>query len=130
MAFSYQYETCANFVRTKATGTVTTNDLIKYVGNIIEDTNIKGGFVEIVDFTSVDDLVVTYSELSPIPLLWEKYKEKGCKATIIFAPTDFSFGTFRMLQTVVLMDFEMDEDRFIVVQSKEELEAELLKIIT
>jgi len=34
-----------------------------------------------------------------------------------------------MLQTVVLMDFEMDEDRFIVVRSTEALEAELLNLI-
>jgi hypothetical protein len=52
--------------------------------------------------------------------------QKGCKATIICAPTDFSFGTFRMLQAVVLMRYEADP--FIVVRSKEELAAKILKI--
>jgi hypothetical protein len=127
MAISFQYDTNENIVRTQATETVTTNDIIKYGKNIIEDKKITSGFVELVDFALVEDIVVRYSELGPFPSIWEKYKEKGCKATIIFAPTDISFGIFRMLQTVILMDFEMDEDHFVVVRSKEDLDAALLK---
>lgn len=45
---------------------------------------------------------------------------------IIYAPNDFSFGTFRMLQTVVLLRHE--EDPFIVVRSEEKLNAVLQEI--
>jgi len=61
----------------------------------------------------------------PFTYQWESYQAKGCKATLIYAPTDISFGTFRMLQTVISLRQEVDEDRFIVVRSKDELQEQL-----
>jgi hypothetical protein len=121
MTLSYRYDPEQNCIYTRASGTVTTGDILQYIEIILEDKRIKRGFIEIVDFEAVEDLVVTYSEINPFPSIWEKYRQQGCKAVIIYAPNDLSFGTFRMLQTVVLLSHE--EDPFIVVRSKEELEA-------
>jgi hypothetical protein len=55
--------------------------------------------------------------------------KKGCKAVAIYAPTDLSFGTFRMLQTTVSMRHEVAEDLFVVVRSNEELKNIIKEII-
>ena len=128
MPITYQYESDANIVRAKATETITTKEILDYVTNITEDVTIESGFVEVVDMELVKDLVVTYSELGPFPNIWEKFMEKGCKATVIYAPTDLSYGTIRMLQTFIATNHELAEDLFIVVRSKEELENKLKEI--
>lgn len=61
--------------------------------------------------------------------IWEEYMKKGCKAVVIYAPTDLSFGTFRMLQTTVSMRHEVAEDLFVVVRSNEELKNIIKEII-
>ncbi len=101
MPIAYHYEADPKIVRAKATKVVTTKDILDYVSTIIKDDTIERDFIEIVDFQLVRDLVVTYSELNPFPYIWEKYMKKGCKAVVIYAPTDLSYGTFRMLQTVI-----------------------------
>jgi hypothetical protein len=129
MPITYQYESDAKIIRAKATEIVTTKEILDYVTNIIEDITIEKGFIEVVDFELVRDVVVTYSELDPFPNIWEKYMKKGCKATVIYAPTDLSYGTIRMLQTVVSISHEVAEDLFIVVRSKDELENKLTKML-
>ena len=121
MPITYQYESDANIVRAKATESITTKEILDYVTNITEDVTIESGFVEVVDMELVKDLVVTYSELGPFPNIWEKYMEKGCKGSVIYAPTDLSYGTIRMMQTVISMRYEVTEDLFVVVRSREEL---------
>ncbi len=129
MPITYQYEADSKIIRAKATEVVTTKEILDYVTNIIEDIRIEKGFVEVVDFQLVEDLVVTYSELDPFPVIWEKYMKKGCKAVVIYAPTNLSYGTFRMLQTVVAMSYDLAEDLFMVVRSKDELDNKLKEIL-
>ena len=129
MPITYQYEIDSKIVRAKATEVVTTKDMLDYVNSIIEDTKIESGFIEVVDFQDVGDLIVTYSECLPFPSIWENYIKKGCNAVVIYAPTDISYGTFRMLQTVVSLEHQIAEDLFIVVRSKEELENQLSEIL-
>ena len=70
MPITYQYEADSKIIRAKATEVVTTKEILDYVTNIIEDIRIEKGFVEVVDFQLVEDLVVTYSELDPFPVIW------------------------------------------------------------
>jgi hypothetical protein len=128
MPITYQYEPDTKIIRAKATGTITTKEMLDYVTNITEDITIEKGFIEVVDFQTVSDLVVTYSELAPFPDTWERYMEKGCKATVIFAPTDLCYGTFRMLQTVLSLRAESSKDKFAVARSKNELEKKLAQL--
>ena len=129
MPITYQYEIDSKIVRAKATELVTTKEILDYVTSIIEDPKIEKGYVEIVDFQTVSDLSVTYSEIDPFPYIWEEYMKKGCKTVVIYAPTDLSFGTFRMLQTTVSMRHKVAEDLFVVVRSKEELKNIIKEII-
>ena len=129
MPITYQYESDANIVRAKATESITTKEILDYVSNITEDVTIESGFVEVVDMELVKDLVVTYSELEPFPNIWEKYMEKGCKGSVIYAPTDLSYGTIRMMQTVISMRHEVAEDLFVIVRSREELDNMLKEML-
>ena len=129
MPITYQYEAGSKIIRATATELVTPKEILEYVSSIIEDEKIERDFIEIVDFQLVRDLVVTYSELIPFPNIWEKYMEKGCRAVVIYAPTDLSYGTFRMLQTVVTLENEVAESLFFVVRSEHELENKLKEIL-
>ena len=129
MPITYQYEADSKIVRAKATELVTTKEILDYVTSIIEDIRIEKGFIEVVDFQLVRDLVVTYSDSYTFPNIWEKYMKKGCKAVVIYAPTDLSYGTFRMLQTVVSMEYEVADELFVVIRSKDELENKLKEIL-
>ena len=122
MPITYQYESNSKTIRAKATETVTIKEILDYVSNITEDVTIESGFVEVVDMELVKDLVVTYSELEPFPNIWGKYMKKGCKGNVIYAPTDLSYGTIRMMQTVISMRHEVAEDLFVIVRSREELD--------
>ena len=129
MPITYQYESGANIIHAKATEIVTTKEILNYVTNIIEDVTIENGFVEVLDLEFVKDLVVRYSELEPFPNIWGKYMEKGCKGNVIYAPTEFCYGTIRMVQTVIEMKHEVAEDLFMIVRSREELENLLKEIL-
>jgi hypothetical protein len=129
MAFSYLYDSESNIVYARATGKVDTNDLLKYVERILKDKKIKSGFIEVADLASIEDLSVHYNETLQFKKIWRKYIEKGCKATIIHAPTESSYGTVRMLQTVVDMNQDTDNPHFIVVRSKETLDSLLQELL-
>ena len=124
MPIIYKYEIDSRIVYAKASELVTTKDLLNYVTSIIEYN-----FIEVVDFQFVKNLEVSYSDLTPFPSIGEKYMKKGCKAVLIYAPTDLSYGTFRMLQTVVASKHEVAEDLFVVVRSKDILDNKLKELL-
>jgi hypothetical protein len=128
MPITYKYDIDSNTVHTRASGKVKTADLRDYVTKILEDTRIKKGFIEVADFETVTDLVVAYSEVNQFPFVWGKYMEKGCKAVLIYAPTNLTYGIFRMLQTVINLRHESADDLFMVFRSKEELESKLIEM--
>jgi len=125
MPLTYRYNQESRTVETEATGVVTTGDMLTYVKSILADDRVQPGFIEIADFEPVEDLVVKYSEIEPFKALWRSYVQKGCRATIIIAPTDLSFGTLRMLQTVIGLGQKDAVNRFIVIRSRDELESTL-----
>jgi hypothetical protein len=113
MPITYKYDNEANIIRTTASGKVKTGDLRDYVTKVLEDTRIKKGFIEIADFESVTDLVVAYSEINQFP-----------------APSNLSYGIFRMLQTVISLRHKSANDLFIVIRTKEEIENKLQDLIS
>lgn len=129
MPMTYRYDTETRIVHATATGIITTKDMIEYVSGIVEDPAIKSGFIEVADFETVKDFVMTYSELTPFPDLWGKYMQKGCKASLIYAPTDLVYGTLRMAKTFIELENELAEDLFVVYRTKEELENRLKELL-
>ncbi len=74
------------------------------------------------------DIVYTFNELAPFSHMRGKILGKGCRATVFYAPTDFTYGMARMMQIAIAMEHEIADELFIVVRSKEELENALTKI--
>jgi hypothetical protein len=130
MPIIYKYDEDTNTIRTTASGKVKTGDLRDYVTKVLEDKRIKKGFIEIADFESVTELVIPYSEINQFPFVWGKYMEKGCKAVLIYAPSNLSYGIFRMLQTVISLRHKNADDLFIVIRTKEGIENKLQDLIS
>lgn len=129
MPITYEYETAPRIIRAKVTGLLTTDDLLNYLKSITEDTAIKTGFIEFIDFEKVSDLVISYVGSTQFPYMWENYMKKGCKAVLVYAPTDLGYGTVRMLRTVIFSYHEEAEDLLTVSRSKKELENKLKEIL-
>jgi hypothetical protein len=130
MPLTYRYDQENRTVETEATGVITTGEMLSYVKSVIADDRVEPGFIEIVDFGPVEDMVVKYTEIEPFKALWIEYLQKGCRATILLAPTDMSYGTLRMLQTVIGLSQEEAANRFMIVRSRDELEASLKTLRT
>jgi hypothetical protein len=125
LPITYQYDQNSNIIRAEADGVLTAKNLFEYLNDIIEDQQIKKDFIEIIDFQNVCDLVIAYSDTDGFRYMWKKYLSKGCKKVIVLAPTDLSYGTSRMIKTVIGFVDQGTEDMFVVVRSTDELENEL-----
>lgn len=121
MTIAYQYNADTNIVDTTFTGIVSAKELLEYLNGVLADEFVKPDFIEIVNMEAVQGLKVRYSETSPFEDIWSKFRDKGCAATIIYAPNDKSFRTLRMIQSVVDFKDQNTPQQFIVVRTKEEI---------
>lgn len=83
-----------------------------------EDLNIKRGFIEIVDLSEATDLQVSYSSAQDLTKGWDKWKHKSHKGSIVYAPTDLTFGIFRMLQTLIDLEPDSQETPHLLTRNK------------
>ena len=127
MPITYDYIAESKQVRAIASGIISVTDILTYLNEVLTDPRIAEGFVEVVNFEAIEDLVLRYAELAPFKQVWSEYQKKGCAAVILYAPTDLSFGSLRMVQAVIQLSDENVADHFVVVRTKEELQSELLK---
>jgi|GEM_PF-3148727 len=130
MSIDYKYDFDSNTVRMRAVGEITMGEITTYVSGVLADERVLPDFIELVDMEAVKDLTVNYNSVGPLKDLWMKYLSKGCLATIIYAPSNISYGTSRMIQTVVGLEAEGLSDRFFVVRTQEEVDAKLASLRT
>lgn len=130
MPIDYKYDFDSNTVRMRAVGEISTADIIAYVSDVLADEGVQPGFIELVNMESVKDLTVNYISVSPLKDMWTRYLNKGCIATIVYAPSDIGYGTCRMIQAVVGFGEEDIGDRFVVVRTQEEMDAKLASLRT
>lgn len=121
MSMTYLYDVDSNIVNATATGVVVLRQLQAYTERVLADPFIAPGFIEVVDLERVTDLGVTYGDLASFGGVWKQYLEKGCHAAIFFAPTDLSYGTFRMLQAVIGLSDAESADRVMVLRRKDDV---------
>jgi hypothetical protein len=122
---AYHYDPAKKLVRARAEGIVSAEEILAYVRSIVDDPAIQPGFVEVVDFDAAKDMVVSYSQLPPFQQIWKKYLAKGCRAVLLYATSDVSYGICRMFQAVIDPDGDQADVPFIIVKSVEELGAKL-----
>jgi len=126
MPITSQYDKDQNIIRSTASaGVLTLEELLEYLNTVVEDQRIIKDFIEIFDFNGVTDIVIAYSDTDPFRSIWSKYIGKGCKASIVHAPTDLSYGIARMIRTVIGFVHGEIEDKFVIVRSNDELESVL-----
>jgi hypothetical protein len=125
LPISYRYLSETGVVDTTVTGVVQTSDLMEYFNKLLDDPSIKPGFVEIFDMEGIEDFVVHYRETPAFRYIWERYLEKGCRATIVVAPTALAFGTARMVQAVIQPGREGPRGHFSVVRTRTEIQQKL-----
>ncbi len=128
MPIEYKYDADTRIVHTRISGTVSAADMLGCVRSVLGDDGIGEGFIESVDSGEVTDLVVAYSQLRPFPAMWKEYMSKGCAGVLIYAPSDVSFGIFRMLRTVISLQHPEAEELFVIVRSREEVLEKLREI--
>ncbi len=128
MPIDYQYKFDSNTVEMRAVGEITTADIIAYVSEVVADERVQPEFIELIDMDSVKDLIVSYISISPLKDMWTQYLKKGCIATIVYAPSDLSYGTCRMIQAVIGLGIEDTTDLFVIVRSQEEMDAKLASL--
>jgi hypothetical protein len=109
-------------------GVIKIEEVLNYIERVIKDKTIKSGFIEIVNFEKVEDLVLSFDQMSPFSEIWEKYHKKGCKALLMFSPKNLDYGISRMVQAIVEPPADVNLPSFEVFRTMEELEIRLAEL--
>ena len=129
MPMSHTYDSEQNLVLVKGHGVITIKDVHAHTRGIIDNDAVRSGFIEVGDFEEVEDLIITYSDLSPFRDIWQEYMAKGCRGVLVYTPTNVSYGIIRMFQTVIGANEIEGGTIFSPVRSREELEAKISELI-
>lgn len=121
MPVSYTYDRDKKIIDTDAHGVVTVNEIVQYLNSLLADDQIVYGSREIFSLEHATDLVMKYSEVGVFQDLWAKYKKRIGQRVLVVAPTDVSYGLFRMLSTVVALSDKEAADAFVILRSRSEL---------
>ena len=128
MPVRYEYDQDQNIVNTYPYGELCTLEIADYFKEMIEDDEIRIGFIEVVHFKDVENFRFSYNEAEYILKTYNSLNdEKNVRATIFIAEQDMHYGMSRMLQT--LHEMNNSGDNMFVVRTEEEvkqLKAEIL----
>jgi len=114
----YNYDSQKNIVTVCPNETLTVFDISEYTQRVFVDSNIKNGFIDLIDFQEVHDFQFTYKEALNFPgLFTELINKKNQNGTIILTKNSLQFGIARMW--AMIMDKFLDVH---VVRSVEEAE--------
>ena len=114
----YNYDSQKNIVTVYPNEALTVSDISEYAQKISVDSNIKNGFIDLIDFQEVHDFQFTYKEALNFPgFFTELINKKDQNGTIILTKNTLQFGIARMW--AMIMDKYLDVH---VVRSVEEAE--------
>ena len=85
MPITYQVDKEKGRVNTIASDLLRSSEIIEHFANIAMEID-KGPFVEVVDFSRVDDLSLRFSDLKLLRNAAMAWKEKGHKISVFIAP--------------------------------------------
>ena len=77
MTITYTYDKIDNLVLTIAFETVSTNEMIEHIDNILIDRFIMNEFIEIVDMSRVRDIDITFTSAQEVSMKWNTWKTKS-----------------------------------------------------
>lgn len=120
---SIEYNVSQNGLRieTFPKGLLEIEEVIEYFGKLKNDTTIKQGAIEIINFKYVTDFKISYSDSDLIARSFQEPKTLLMIDTTIFVcETDLAYGIGRMLQT--LNEIVNPKSKIRVVRSESEME--------
>jgi hypothetical protein len=101
MAIKYEFNPEQHYVLTKAIGHIELTDILDYIDKLISDPLLNKPYVEIVDFSEINDFNFGYYESS---WLIDKLKHleslNNYEGTILIADRAFTPGMTNMFQVV------------------------------
>ena len=119
MPITYVYDPAENVVLAEAIGTVSVQDLLNYMDAVSNDLNVKKDFIEIVNLSGVTDMDITYENAQELSNSWDDLKNRLHNGSIIYAPTDLTYGTLRMMQGLMKFQPDCEEKLYLVTRSQD-----------
>jgi hypothetical protein len=100
MPISYNYDSDLNAVIVRPTGVIVLDDVRGYVGQLVQDEDLRSGWVEIFDYDKADDLVLSYRDIRDVAyMIGELVEAKEHGGTCLHASADYAYGIARMYQS-------------------------------
>ena len=102
MTINYEYSDSENIVYTRPFDTLTITDFVQYVGWLQDDSAIRSGFVEVVDFSAVRNFVLSYNDSWSMRQVFEKLRQqKGYAGSVLIGSNDYLYGMARMFESAL-----------------------------
>ncbi|MDK3072439.1 hypothetical protein QO034_04875 [Sedimentitalea sp. JM2-8] len=103
MGITYKYLPERYLIYVRLEGYVDQKDIFRYFAKFERDTTLVAGCNELIDFSALTDLDLTYEEMRTVRLREEGYYKSAPAPVlcVIHAPRDTTFGMARMYQQMV-----------------------------
>ena len=125
MPVQYTLQFNNSLIETNAHGVVTTAEILAYLESLFLDSRIQFGACELFNVANASDLQMTYSEIEPFNVAWQRYKARIGSTILVFAPSNLSFGLFRMLISSISAVDPEASDAFHIIRDTTTLETRL-----
>jgi hypothetical protein len=100
MAIPYIYVPGNGILVTRPSGKVTMTDLIELIEALLKDTSLDTPFVKVLDFSHLDNLLISDSLLDQVVRLLERLKkEKEYMGMILVADSDYTHSMAQMFKS-------------------------------
>ena len=101
MAIQYHFNRDLKVLLVKGVGTVSLDDLLRYGKEVLNMDEDFTGAVEYVDLSEATDIAVSYHSAQQMLNIYKGWAARGIKASILYTPSDFSYGIARMIGAVL-----------------------------
>jgi len=101
MAIQYHFNRDLKILFAKGVGIVSLDDLLRYGKEVLNMDEDLTGSVEYVDLSEATDITVSYHSAQQMLNIYQGWMERGIKASILYTPSDFSYGIARMISAVL-----------------------------
>lgn len=101
MSVNYTYDAEKNILFVFPEGILQVEDIIGHTHNVRGDKEIRKGFIELVHFSSLEDMKISYAEsMRILPEFKMLIREKGYVGSVLLAGNDFQYGMANMFSMV------------------------------
>lgn len=99
MTFFQDFDPRTRVLHTRFTGKIGIGEVISGFRKAAEMMAAARDFIHVIHLDQVKDISASYEALRPLEEVWKRYADSGPRWTLVYAPSDIGFGTFRMIQS-------------------------------